>query len=81
MREGKREGRLEGERAGKLEGKRDALKRLLRLRFGDLPPWTQARIDAATLGQLDAWLDGIFQAVTLDALLGGQPPESRPPAG
>jgi hypothetical protein len=84
-REGKREGKLEGERTGKLEGKlegkRDALKRLLRVRFGDLPPWAQARIDAATLGQLDAWLDGLFQAATLDVLLGGQPPGSRPPAG
>jgi len=85
LREGERKGKLEGERTGKLEGKRegkrDALKRLLRVRFGDLPPWAQARIDAATLGQLDTWLDGIFQAATLDVLLGGRPPESRPPAG
>ena len=85
LREGERKGKLEGERTGKregkLEGKRDALKRLLRVRFGDLPPWAQARIDAATLGQLDAWLDGLFQAATLDVLLGGQPPRSRPPAG
>jgi hypothetical protein len=79
-RKGKREGKLEGEQTGKLEGKTDALKRLLRIRFGDLPPWAQSRIDAATLGQLDTWLDGIFQAATLDALLGGQPPQSRPPA-
>jgi hypothetical protein len=80
-REGLREGKREGELTGKLEGKRDALKRLLRVRFGDLPPWAQARIDAATLGQLDAWLDGLFQAATLDVLLGAQPPQSRPPAG
>ena len=73
----KREGVREGERAGK----RDALKRLLRVRFGDLPPWAQARIDAATLGQLDAWLDGLFQVATLDALLGGQPRQSLPAAG
>ncbi len=79
--EGKREGKLEGERVGKLEGKRDALKRLLRVRFGDLPPWAQARIDAAALGQLDIWLDGLFQAATLDVLLGGQPPESDSPEG
>jgi len=80
-REGLREGLREGERAGKLEGKSDALKRLLRVRFGELPPWAQARIDAATLGQLDAWLDGLFLAATLEILLGGQPPGSRPPAG
>jgi hypothetical protein len=54
---------------------------LLRVRFGDFPPWAQTRIDAATLGQLDAWLDGIFQAATLEILLGGPQPESRPPAG
>jgi len=79
-RKGKQEGKLEGERTGKLEGKADALKRLLRVRFGDLPPWAQARIDAATLGQLDAWLDGIFQAATLDVLLDDQPPAPRPSA-
>ena len=77
--EGLREGERKGKREGKLEGKRDALKRLLRVRFGDLPPRAQARIDAATLGQLDAWLDGLFQAATLDVLLAGQPPESHPP--
>jgi hypothetical protein len=81
-REGRLEGKLEGKREGKREGKTDALKRLLRVRFGELPPWAQSRIDAATLGQLDTWLDGIFQAATLEeVLLGGQPPGSPPPAG
>jgi len=84
-REGKREGKLEGKREGKreglLEGKTDALKHLLRRRFGELPPWAQARIESATLDQLDAWLDGIFAAETLETLVGGQPPEPGPPAG
>jgi hypothetical protein len=84
-REGKLEGKLEGKREGKLEGKRegksDALKRLLAHRFGDLPAWANARIDAATGDQIDAWLDGIFGAETLDALLGGQSPDTRPVLG
>jgi hypothetical protein len=42
------------------------------------PPWAQARIDTAAIGQLDAWLDGLFQATTLEVLLGGQPPKSHP---
>ena len=78
---GKREGKLEGKREGELEGKTDALKRLLTGRFGQLPPWARARIDAASLGQLDAWLDGIFAAGSLEVLLGSQPPDTRPPAG
>jgi hypothetical protein len=80
-REGVREGILEGELQGKLKGKADALKRLLRGRFGELPQWAGARIDVATLDQVDGWLDGLFQAATLEGLLGGQPPEPRPPAG
>ena len=80
-REGVREGILEGELQGKLKGKADALKRLLRGRFGELPQWAGARIDVATLDQVDGWLDGLVQAATLEGLLGGQPPEPRPPAG
>ena len=72
---GERKGKLEG----KLEGKTDALKRLLRGRFGELPPWAQARIEAAAIGQLDTWLDHLFQAETLETLLGDGPAAHRPP--
>jgi hypothetical protein len=75
-----REGRLEGERKGKLEGKRDTLKRLLGCRFGELPPWASACIDEASVAQLDAWVDGIFAAETLEILLNDSPPASVPSA-
>ncbi len=42
-------------------------------RFGPLPKWAIARIDAAVIGQLDAWLDGIFDAERLEALIGPSP--------
>jgi predicted transposase YdaD len=80
-REGLLAGRLEGERKGKLEGKRDTLKRLLRRRFGELPPWASACIEEASVAQLDAWVDGIFAAETLETLLDDSPPASSPSAG
>jgi predicted transposase YdaD len=62
---------------GKAEGKAEDLKRLLARRFGRLPKWAAARIDAATIDQMDAWLDGIFDAETVDALLGPPPTRRR----
>ncbi|WP_295395041.1 DUF4351 domain-containing protein [uncultured Thiodictyon sp.] len=83
-REGLLAGRLEGEREGrmegKLEGKRDTFKRLLRRRFGDLPPWADECIAGASVAQLDAWVDGIFAAETLEPLLDGPHPTSDPSA-
>lgn len=55
---------------GKAEGKAEDLGRLLARRFGPLPDWAVARIQAAPIAQLDAWLDGIFDADRLEALIG-----------
>lgn len=52
------------------EGKSQALERLLAHRFGPLPAWASTRIAAASIDQLDAWLDGIFDANSLEALIG-----------
>jgi hypothetical protein len=62
----------EGKTDGITEGKSDALERLLAHRFGPLPGWASARIAAATIDQLDAWLDGIFAAESLEALIGSR---------
>ena len=70
-----------GEAKGKAEGKAEDLKRLLARRFGPLPKWAAARIDAAPVAQMDAWLDGIFDAPALDALLDPPPARRRKPAG
>ena len=59
---------------GKVEGKVETLKRLLAHRFGDLPLWAEQRIDAASIEQMDHWFDGIFDAPSLEALI-GQPPK------
>ena len=60
----------EGVAKGRDEGKADDLKRLLRRRFNIMPAWAEQRIDAASIAQLDAWLDGIFDAQSLEALIG-----------
>ena len=68
--EGKAEGKVEGKTEGEAEGKASTLKRQLARRFGAVPGWAQRRIDAAPVAQLDAWLDAIFDAESLLALIG-----------
>ena len=64
------EGKAEGEAQGLVKGKAEDLKRLLKRRFNTLPLWAAQRIDTASVPQLDAWLDGIFDAQNVEALIG-----------
>ncbi len=64
------EGKAEGEAQGLAKGKAEDLKRLLKRRFNTVPPWAAQRIDAASVPQLDAWLDGIFDVQNVEALIG-----------
>jgi predicted transposase YdaD len=68
------EGEAKGEAKGKAEGKASALKRQLTHRFGAIPLWAQRRIEAAPSAQVDVWLDGIFDAANLEALIGPEDP-------
>jgi hypothetical protein len=52
------------------EGEAEDLKRPLARRFGPLPDWAEQRIGAAPVAQLDAWLDGIFDAARVEGLIG-----------
>lgn len=70
-RQGRSEGRAEGRAEGRSLAKAETLTRLLVRRFGPLSPSTQATLSSATELQLDAWLDGIFDATSVQALLGG----------
>jgi predicted transposase YdaD len=65
------EGLADGETRGETRGKAATLNRR---RFGQLPDWAARRIAEAEEVQLDAWLDGIFDADSVAALLG---PEDR----
>ena len=55
----------EGEVKGKADSTASVLKRQAARRFGPLPDWAWRRIEAAP-----AWLDGIFDAESLVALIG-----------
>ena len=70
--EGKTDGEAEGKKEGKKEGKVITLDRQLIRRFGPLSPWAAQRIAAAPEEQLDLWLDGIFDATSVEDLLGGE---------
>jgi predicted transposase YdaD len=68
--EGEVKGKAEGQADGKAEGKAESLKRLLTRRFGPLSAGAKQRIDTAPVAQLDAWLDGILDAASLEDLIG-----------
>ena len=55
---------------GKAEGKADTLLRLLRRRFGVVPPGVEARIRSADIDQLDEWSDLFVDAKALSDIFG-----------
>ena len=61
-------GKLEGRLEGRLEGEAFALQRLLTKRFGAIPVDVAQMIAAAGPEQIEAWLDGLFDADDLAAI-------------
>jgi hypothetical protein len=59
----------EGEAKGEAKGKAEALQKLLTLKFGELPQPALARLDAASPGDLDRWLERVLTTATLEAVL------------
>lgn len=55
------------------ETERRVLLRLLRQRFGELPAAVVARIEAAEMPELDAWVDRVVTAARLEDVLGAAP--------
>ena len=68
--EGRAEGRAEGIAEGKVigiaEGKAEAFLRLARLKFDAIPDARVAQVRAASLVQIDAWLDALILAEDLN---------------
>ena len=67
--EGVRIGRDEGLREGALHAKATTLRRQLAQRFGSVPVAAEERIRAAEEAQLDAWLDRILTAKSVEEVL------------
>ena len=63
-------GEASGLAKGRAEGEAKSLTRLLELRFGPLPAAVKMRVGGANLAQLDAWIDRVLDAKSLDAVFG-----------
>jgi predicted transposase YdaD len=63
-------GKKEGRKEGRQEEARAILRKLLARRFGKLPAWVTARLKQAETARLEAWAEAIFDAASLEALLG-----------
>jgi len=66
--EGEAKGLAKGRVEGKAEGKADSLSKLIQLKFGMLPDHVKRQIERADCSQLDAWLERILTAESLDAV-------------
>ncbi len=64
--DGVQKGRVEGRVEGLNVGKADALLRLLERRFGAIPAEIETSVRAATTPHLDAWLDSVLDAPSLE---------------
>ncbi len=62
--------KAEGKAKGKAEGEALALQKVIKKRFGAVPAEVLAKISAASLEQIDAWLDQVLDAHGLDDIFG-----------
>ncbi len=60
------EGEQKGKQAGLVEGERLVITLLLEKRFGQLPRSLQARLEQATLAELEQWSMELFTATCLE---------------
>ncbi len=67
--QGIEQGMQQGVRQGRIEGKMQVLIRLLACRFGPLPGWAKARLEAATEAELEIWTDAFVDAATIERVL------------
>lgn len=67
---GLQQGLQRGLQQGLQQGEVRLLLKLLRQRFGELPPWVMERLAAAETAQLETWVEGLFSAASVEELLG-----------
>ena len=62
------EGRAEGQAEGERRGRAELVLKLLQLRFGELAADVRARVEAASIEDLDLWAERVLTAAELDAV-------------
>jgi hypothetical protein len=70
--EGKAQGEAQGEAKGHVKGQATALIRVLKKRFGRLPPNLHMRISAADAMSIEVWLDRAIDALDLQSVFGAE---------
>ena len=68
--EERRLGVKQGIEQGVKQGIEQTLRRLLRVRFGGLPAWMEARIESASVDDLEAWSERVLTAASLEEVAG-----------
>ena len=63
-------GHQEGRKEGRQEGEAIALRKLIKMKFGDVPEWAEIQIANANLIELDQWIEGILKVDSLEKLFG-----------
>ncbi len=64
------EGIAKGMQEGLLRGQARAIARQLAQRFGELPSWVHEKLKSATPAELDAWVDAILEADSIEGAIG-----------
>ncbi len=62
------EGKIAGIAEGEARGKAEAFLRLARVKFGDVPPACVEKIRGAAAGEIDAWLEALIAAESIEAV-------------
>ena len=71
MAQEREQGRAEGRAEGEATGKAKTLLRLLDRRFHGVSEAYRTQVLAADANQLDAWIDAVLDAESIDAVFGG----------
>ena len=69
LEKGERIGLEKGRQEGRQEGEAIALRKLIKMKFGTVPEWSEIQIANANLTELDQWIEGILTADSLEELL------------
>jgi hypothetical protein len=63
-------GRTEGEAKGRVEGARAMLRKLMQLKFGSVSVAVDAKVEGATIEQLEMWIERVLTSESADDVVG-----------
>jgi hypothetical protein len=73
LKKGLEKGREEGREEGRKTGETNMLCKMLELKYGPLPPWTQDKIAQADSDSIEQWAAKLLSAQTLEEIFHNDP--------